>query len=117
MFTLQLLVAAIFDPSFAVNRTLLDLGFWKPFSRKMESEADYIGLLLMSKACYDPEAATRVWERMKSMGDHQPLEYMSTHPSHGSRIKNIQEWMPEAEKAWQEADCSSFKEFKKFAFW
>lgn len=67
-----------------------------PFSRKHESEADYIGLLLAAQAGYDPQEAVRVWERMESAGGAQPPEFMSTHPSHGTRIKQLEEWMPEA---------------------
>jgi len=67
-----------------------------PFSRKHESEADYIGLLLAAQAGYDPHEAVRVWERMAQAGGSQPPEFMSTHPSHGTRIKQLEEWMPEA---------------------
>lgn len=67
-----------------------------PFSRKHESEADYIGLLLAAQAGYDPHEAVHVWERMAQAGGNQPPEFMSTHPSHGTRIKQIEEWMPEA---------------------
>ena len=72
------------------------VGVLLPFSRKHESEADYIGLLLAAEAGYDPQEAVRVWERMEAAGGQQPSEYMSTHPSHGTRIKQLTEWMPEA---------------------
>lgn len=71
-------------------------GVLLPFSRKHESEADYIGLLLAAQAGYDPREAVRVWERMSQAGGNQPAEFMSTHPSHGTRIKQLEEWMPEA---------------------
>ena len=72
------------------------VGVLLPFSRKHESEADYIGMLLAAQAGYDPQEAVRVWERMEQAGGSQPAEFMSTHPSHGTRIKQLQEWMPEA---------------------
>jgi predicted Zn-dependent protease len=72
------------------------VGVLLPFSRKHESEADYIGILLAAQAGYDPQEAVRVWERMAQAGGNQPAEFMSTHPSHGTRIKQLQEWMPEA---------------------
>ncbi|WP_447600495.1 M48 family metallopeptidase [Nitrospira sp. Nam80] len=72
------------------------VGVLLPFSRKHESEADYIGLLFAAEAGYDPQEAVRVWERMESAGGQQPSEFMSTHPSHGTRIKQLTEWMPEA---------------------
>jgi predicted Zn-dependent protease len=71
-------------------------GVLLPFSRKHESEADHIGLLLAAQAGYDPREAIHVWERMEQTGGEQPSEFMSTHPSHGTRIKQLEAWMPEA---------------------
>ncbi|WP_447979374.1 M48 family metallopeptidase [Candidatus Nitrospira bockiana] len=75
---------------------LANFGFVLPYSRKHESEADYIGLLLAADAGYDPQEAVRVWERMQQLTEGQPPEFLSTHPSHGRRIKQLNEWMPEA---------------------
>jgi predicted Zn-dependent protease len=72
-------------------------GFALPFSRSHESEADYIGLILMSRACYDPREAPRLWERMKeASGGGAPPEFSSTHPSPETRIKDFEQLMPEA---------------------
>ncbi|PKS08875.1 hypothetical protein jhhlp_003487 [Lomentospora prolificans] len=64
---------------------LLDTLFGRPMSRKMESEADYIGLMLMAEACYDPREAILFWKRMetlaKSSDSFEVPEWMSTHPS------------------------------------
>jgi predicted Zn-dependent protease len=80
------------------------VGVLLPFSRKHESEADYIGLLFAAEAGYDPQEAVRVWERMESMGGgKQPSEFMSTHPSHGTRIQQLTEWMPEARALYEAA--------------
>ena len=69
------------------------------FSREHESEADRIGLIFMAMAGYDPHAAPRFWERMSSQsGGAAPPEWLSTHPSHGSRIKDLNEAIPEAMK-------------------
>jgi len=73
-----------------------NVGLILPFSRAHESEADYVGLLLAAQAGYDPREAVRVWERMEQASQGQPPEFMSTHPAHGTRIKQLQEWMPEA---------------------
>lgn len=79
------------------------VGVLLPFSRQHESEADYIGLLLAAQAGYDPKEAVRVWERMEKTGGGQPLEFLSSHPSHGTRIQQLQEWMPEALSYYQQA--------------
>ncbi|WP_298917836.1 M48 family metallopeptidase [uncultured Algimonas sp.] len=71
-------------------------GYALPFSRKHESEADYIGLILMARACYDPREAPRLWERMAAAGGATPPEFQSTHPSPETRISDFQTWMPEA---------------------
>ena len=73
-----------------------NVGVLLPFSRAHESEADYIGLLLAAQAGYDPREAVRVWERMEQVSKGQPAEFLSTHPSHGTRIKQLEGWMKEA---------------------
>ena len=78
------------------------VGVLLPFSRKHESEADYIGLLFAAQAGYDPQEAVRVWERMQSAGGGQPPEFLSTHPGHGTRIKKLEESMPEAMVLYQQ---------------
>jgi predicted Zn-dependent protease len=75
---------------------LAQYGFILPYSRKHESEADYIGLLLAADAGYDPHEALHVWERMERMSQGQPPQFLSTHPSHGTRITQMEKWMPEA---------------------
>ena len=62
----------------------LGVAFENPMSRRQESEADYIGLMIMAEACYDPMEAVGFWERMErsKMGEEVP-EWASTHPSVG----------------------------------
>lgn len=87
----------------------MDLGLARPASRKQESEADYIGLMMMAKSCYDPKAAVGVWERMeaatKARGDDIP-QWLSTHPSNENRIVQMQQWLPKAEEARSESECA-----------
>lgn len=72
-------------------------GVLLPFSRKHESEADYIGLLYAAKACFDPREAPRLWQRMaKASGGKRSAEFSSTHPTPETRIAQFKEWMPKA---------------------
>jgi predicted Zn-dependent protease len=77
------------------------VGVLLPFSRKQESEADHIGLILMAKAGYDPANAVPFWERMAALskgGGGGGLErYLSTHPPDAQRIADIKRELPEAE--------------------
>jgi len=84
-------------------RSAVQLGFEMPYGRSEESEADHIGLVYMARAGYDPRAAPRLWERMGALGGSQPPEFLSTHPSHETRIQNLRSWMPEALRAFEAA--------------
>jgi guanyl-specific ribonuclease Sa len=72
-------------------------GVLLPFSRKHESEADRIGLILMAAAGRDPHAAIEFWKRMaKTNSGGQPMEFLSTHPNHEKRIADLEGLMDEA---------------------
>jgi predicted Zn-dependent protease len=78
------------------------VGVILPWGRAQESEADHIGLILMAKAGYDPAAAVGFWERMsKVQQDGKPPQFLSTHPSDETRINQIRQWLPEAQKFYQ----------------
>jgi predicted Zn-dependent protease len=73
------------------------VGVLLPFSRKHESEADYVGILLAADSGYDPRESVGLWERMAQLSSGGgPAEFLSTHPSHDTRIEQLKEWMPEA---------------------
>jgi predicted Zn-dependent protease len=74
------------------------VGLLLPWGRSQESEADHLGLIYMAKAGYDPRAARDLWVRMAetSKGSGKPPEFLSTHPSEATRIKQIDGWLPEA---------------------
>jgi predicted Zn-dependent protease len=72
------------------------MGVMLPFSRRHEAEADRVGLELMAKAGYDPHAAVLVWKRMAAMNTQQPPVWLSTHPSHESRIADMEAHLPGA---------------------
>ncbi|MBB1471569.1 MULTISPECIES: M48 family metallopeptidase [unclassified Luteimonas] len=72
-------------------------GYLLPYARKHETEADVVGLMLAAAACYDPQEAVPLWERMSaSSGGEAPPEFSSTHPNPGTRIENLQSLMPKA---------------------
>lgn len=83
------------------------VGVLLPFSRKQESEADHIGLILMAKAGYDPSNAVPFWQRMEALnksGSGGGLQkYLSTHPPDAQRIADIKKELPEAERYYKKA--------------
>jgi metalloendopeptidase OMA1, mitochondrial len=75
-----------------------------PFSRAQESEADHIGLVYMARAGYDPHQAVAFWKRMlRASRGKEPPEFASDHPSDKHRVERIEEWLPEAERAYKPA--------------
>jgi len=77
------------------------VGVLLPYGRTQESEADRIGLLLMAQAGYDPRAAIAFWERMQRVERGRPPEFLSTHPSGGTRLQQLRAWMPEATRLYE----------------
>ena len=76
-----------------------------PYARKQETQADEMGLMLAAAACYNPQEAVPLWQRMEQMagGGGQP-EFASTHPDPGTRIEALQGLMPKA-MAYQQKFC------------
>lgn len=72
------------------------------YSRKNESQADYLGLIYMAKAGYDPRVAVEVWKRAgKTKGDRTSI--YSTHPSSGERAAALEKHLPEAMTFYEES--------------
>ncbi len=105
------MVQAVSQPQTALGQTALGLlgvgaqyGVILPFSRVHETEADTIGLDLMAKAGFDPRQSINLWLKMdKASQGGQPIEFMSTHPSHASRIDNLNQNMNRAIQLQQQA--------------
>jgi predicted Zn-dependent protease len=75
------------------------LGILLPYSRTQEYEADHVGLILMAKAGYDPAQALEFWKRMMTDAKGAKLpQFMSSHPNDASRLRELQEFLPEARK-------------------
>lgn len=77
------------------------LGLLK-YSRVHESEADEMGLMFAAMAGYDPREAPKFWERMRTLGGGQTPEFLSTHPSHETRIKDLNALMPKAVQLYEQ---------------
>jgi len=84
------------------------LGILLPYSRAQESEADHVGLILMAKAGYDPAQALEFWKRMmaKDKKGAKLPEFMSTHPNDATRLKELEEFLPEARKYYAPAQAA-----------
>ncbi|GAB3383146.1 M48 family metallopeptidase [Spongiibacter taiwanensis] len=74
-----------------------------PYGRAQESEADVVGLDLMAQAGFNPEASIALWQNMSAANAGQPPEFLSTHPSHETRISDLKKGMPKANKLYQQA--------------
>lgn len=69
------------------------------YGRNQETEADHLGLIFMAMAGYNPDGAVTFWQRMDAREKGAaPPEFLSTHPSNGTRIANIQRELPAARK-------------------
>jgi predicted Zn-dependent protease len=74
------------------------VGAMLPWSRQQETEADQYGLIFAAMAGYNPQEAIPFWQRMAAVGGAKQPEFLSTHPSDATRMKKLQQFMPEAMK-------------------
>lgn len=89
---------SIFLSAYGVGSDILGI---LPYSRLHESEADKLGLIFMAMAGYNPAEAVDFWSRMSKLDGQTPPELLSTHPNSDTRIRQIQEFLPEAQKYYQ----------------
>ena len=110
-----------FGLDIGLSRAALTLLLSLPNSRKTELEADYLGLRIMSRACFDPREASQLWTRISEseggggggvLSSAQAL--LSTHPVSSQRIKNMEKWLPEALETRQASDCPSPEQLSGF---
>ena len=72
------------------------VGVLLPFNREHETEADRLGQELMARAGYDPRQSLEVWKRMERLAGAGGPEFLSTHPSHVTRLKDLESRLPTA---------------------
>ncbi|KAB2817459.1 M48 family metallopeptidase [Phaeocystidibacter marisrubri] len=82
-------------------------GAMLPFSRLHESEADELGLYFMAMAGYNPQEAPKFWQRMSAMSGGSIPEFMSTHPSHNTRITDLNGWMTKATEYYNSSSANN----------
>lgn len=107
---LQLATGLLGDPQSSQSQTVMALlglgtqvGILLPFNRAQEAEADILGLQLMADAGFDPRASIPLWQNMASESGGSPPEFLSTHPNPSSRIKGLQDRLPQATARYEAA--------------
>ena len=93
--------------------TILQLIYNLPQGRIQEAEADAVGLSMMAQSCFDPQAAVKMWNRMEKEHEAQTPQFLSTHPSHHSRVQTLQKLLPEAERKAEESGCRNLRSFQQ----
>ena len=73
---------------------LANVALTLPNSRDAENEADVMGMVLATKAGYDPEAAVTLWQKMGGLNDERPAEFLSTHPAPENRQAALNVMIP-----------------------
>lgn len=74
-----------------------------PYSRSHETDADLAGIELAARAGYDPRAAVSLWRKMAAVGGGQPPQFLSTHPGHADRIREIEAGLPKVMPLYEKA--------------
>jgi predicted Zn-dependent protease len=91
------------DVNTNLAQNIADLTIVLPHSRRQETEADRIGVGLMARAGYDPHAAVSLWEKMAGLGESQPPQFLSTHPSPETRLADLRAYAAKVMPLYQAA--------------
>lgn len=99
-----------------LDNLIYALAFELPASRQMEREADEVGLKMMARACFNPEGAVSLWQRMvryeQRNGGNVP-QFLSTHPASQARVEDMRRSLPAAEQI-RSDNCSDARSFFDF---
>ena len=79
------------------------------FGREDESEADLVGIELAARAGYDPHAGVTLWQKMATASKNAPPQFISTHPSGPTRIRDIEVNLPKVQPLYARADKPAHK--------
>ncbi|XP_036207480.1 metalloendopeptidase OMA1, mitochondrial isoform X3 [Myotis myotis] len=97
-----------------LQSTLKEYLFSRPYSRTLEAEADKIGLQLAAKACVDVRSSSVFWQQLELadtlFGHPSVPEWLSTHPSHGNRVEQLDRLIPEALEIRETCNCPPLSE-------
>lgn len=106
-------VQAITNPTSQTGQVMMgvlglgaEYGVLLPYGRLQESEADLVGLQLMAKAGFNPQESIDLWVNMEQAGGGQPIEFLSTHPSHATRMQDLKQNMPKAMELYRSAQAA-----------
>lgn len=98
---LEIFTGIRIDPS--VTGAVSQAVFVLPNSREAEQEADRIGVELAARAGYDPRAAISLWQKMAKLGGSAPPQWLSTHPSNETRLKDLEVYVQKVMPLYQGA--------------
>jgi predicted Zn-dependent protease len=102
---LEIFTGVRVDPQLA--GTVTQAAFVLPNSRENEQEADFIGVELAARAGYDPRAALTLWQKMSKAGGGGPPEWLSTHPSNETRLRDLQGYVNKVMPLYEQAKTAA----------
>lgn len=93
------------DPRLTDRLAIEGANLWAlKFSREEETEADLVGLDLAARAGFDPRAGLTLWRKMAQTSSREAAQWLSTHPSHENRMREIERHLPQVMPLFEQAE-------------